>query len=77
MTWQLTLVVGYASLMGYSGGVREGLLAFLGGLIAMCLLRVVDMFGDRVGAGIRRLVEQRERRDRLVRELLARLDGRR
>lgn len=77
MTWQLVLVAMYALLMSFAGGAREGLMALLGGLIAMWALRVVNMFGDLVGAGIRELVEQRERRDRLVRELLARLDGRR
>lgn len=75
MTWQLVLVAMYALLMGYAGGVHEGLLALLGGFIAMWVLRLVNMLGDLVGAGIRDLVEQRERRDRLVRELLARLEA--
>jgi hypothetical protein len=77
MKWRLGFVVGYALLMGYAGGWREGLLALAGGLLGIWLLRVVDMIGDCIAAPFREFVEQREQRDRLVRELLARLEERR
>ena len=77
MTWRLGIVVGYALPMAYSGGWRGGLFALAGGLLAVWVLRVINLIGDRIGAPLRGFAEQRERRDRLVRELLARLDARR
>ena len=75
--WRLSVLAAYALFTGYAGGWPEGLLALAGGLIALCVLRVLDAIGDRVGEGIQELVDRGDRRDRLVRELLARLEGRR
>jgi hypothetical protein len=77
MIWRLAFVAGYVLLMAYGGGWREGLLALIGGLLALWVLRVVNMIGDCVEQCIGELVERGERRDRLVRELLARLEDRR
>ena len=75
--WRLGVVAGYALLMGYVGGWDEALTSLAGGLLALCVLRVIDAIGDCVGAGIQELLDRGERRDRLVRELLARLEERR
>jgi hypothetical protein len=77
MNWKHGVIVGYALLMAYGGGWREGLLALIGGLLALWVLRVVNMLGDCVEKSIGELVDRGERRDRLVRELLARLEERR
>lgn len=67
MIWKLGIIVGYALLMAYANGGGDGLIALAGGLLALGALRVVGVFGDRIGAGLREFAEQRDRHDRLVR----------